>query len=84
MTLHNEPAFANRMSPSVRQEKVFMQYIWMTCQKVSQVILPHNPCCARKMDHVHSCNIFFGRRQAGRGGTRKKWRCWKIKVASML
>jgi len=26
MSLHNERAFANRMSPSGRQEKVFIQY----------------------------------------------------------
>jgi len=43
MTLHNEQAFANRMLPSGRQDKVFMIYAWMTCQQVSQVIMPHNP-----------------------------------------
>jgi len=41
-TLHNEQAFANRMSPSGRQDKVFMKYAWLTCQQVSQVIMPHN------------------------------------------
>jgi len=35
MTLHNEQAFANRMSPSGRLDKVFMQYAWLTCQQVS-------------------------------------------------
>ena len=42
MTLHNERAFTNRMSPSGRKDDIFMQYVWMTCQKVTQVILPHN------------------------------------------
>jgi len=43
LTLHNEQAFANRMSPSGCQDKVFMKYAWLTCQQVSQVIMPHNP-----------------------------------------
>jgi len=43
MTLHNEQAFANRMSPSGRQDKVFVKYAWMTCHQVSPVIMSHNP-----------------------------------------
>jgi len=43
MTLHNQRAFANRMSPSRRKDEFFMQYIWMTCQKVTLVTLTHNP-----------------------------------------
>jgi len=43
MTLHNERAFANCMSPSGREDEIFRQYIWMRCQKVAQAILPQNP-----------------------------------------
>jgi len=43
MTQHNEKVFANRMSPSGRQDHVFMPYAFMTCQYVSPVILPHIP-----------------------------------------
>jgi len=43
MTIHNEQAVANRMSPSGRQDKFFMSHAWLTCQQVSQVIMPHNP-----------------------------------------
>jgi len=43
MTRHNERAFANRMSPSAPTDLIYMPYVWITCQEVSQVILSHNP-----------------------------------------
>jgi len=45
MTRHNERAFDrdNRTSPSAPTDKIYMQYVWISCQEVSQVILSHNP-----------------------------------------
>jgi len=39
MTMHNERAFDNRLSQSAPTDTIFMSYVWMTCQQVSQVIL---------------------------------------------
>ena len=43
MTLHNEEALANRMSPLGHLACFYMIYAWITCQRVSAVIKPHNP-----------------------------------------
>ena len=59
MTMHNERASDNRMSQSARKDTIFMSYVWMTCQQVSQVILSHNPLvqvsvrvCPRAYTHL--------------------------------
>jgi len=43
MTQHSEKVFANRESPSGRLDSVIMPYAFMTCQRVSPVIMPHIP-----------------------------------------
>jgi len=43
MTRHNQEALANRLSPSGRLDFFYMIYAWITCQRVSAVIMPHNP-----------------------------------------
>jgi len=43
MTQHNEKVFANRKLPSGRLDHVFMPYAFMTCQRVSPVIMPRIP-----------------------------------------
>ena len=43
MTQHNAKVFANRESPSGSLDQVYMPYAWMTCPKVSPVMLPHMP-----------------------------------------
>ena len=88
MTLHNQRAFANRMSPSRRKDEFFMQYIWMTCQKVTQVILPHNPwvqvsvcVCPRAYTHLLTVldktqHVEAGQEPLAFLGTRGRWtRC---------
>ena len=43
MTRHNKEAFANRLSPPEHLAFFYMIYAWITCQRVSAVIMPHNP-----------------------------------------
>jgi len=43
MTRHNQEAFENRLSPSGHLAFFYMIYAWITCQRVSAVIMPHNP-----------------------------------------
>ena len=43
MTRHNQEALTNRLSPSGRLDFFYMIYAWITCQRVSAVIMPHNP-----------------------------------------
>ena len=43
MTRHNQEALTNRLSPSGRLDFFYMIYAWITCQRVSAVIMPHKP-----------------------------------------
>jgi len=43
MTRHNDESLANRQSPSGPMDFFYMIYAWITCQRVSAVIMPHNP-----------------------------------------
>ena len=43
MTQHNERVFADRASPGGHMRCVYMPYVWITCQHVSPVIMPHIP-----------------------------------------
>ena len=42
MTRHNKKAFDNRLSPLGHLAFYYMIYAWITCQRVSAVLLPHN------------------------------------------
>jgi len=43
MTRHNQSVFDNRESPGGHMRCVYMTYVWITCQHVSPVIMPHIP-----------------------------------------
>jgi len=88
MTRHNERAFDHRTSPSAPTDKIYMPYVWITCQEVSQVILSHNllvqvsvRVCSSAYTHLikvldKTQPVKAGQEPLGAFGTRGRWtRC---------